>query len=195
MRKIIAGMQISIDAKFEGPSGYADWVNAWYDTFDLMPQVDACLLGAAMYPGYEQYWNAIATAPDRPLELTGVLPTPGEIEYARFALRTPHYVLSKNLRDAQWSSTLFLKTVDDIASLKQISGKTIYLVGGAQTISSLLDRELVDELRLTLHPLIAGEGKALFATIEKRHRFRLLAAAPIGEDRVSLRYEWIPTDA
>ena len=63
MRKLIAGMQTSIDGKIEGPDGYADWVEAWSDHYDVMDRVDACLLGAGMYPGYEAYWSAIQTAP------------------------------------------------------------------------------------------------------------------------------------
>src|SRR6059036_745936 len=45
MRKLIAGMKISVEGKIEGPEGYADWVEAWSDDYDLMLQVDACLLG------------------------------------------------------------------------------------------------------------------------------------------------------
>jgi hypothetical protein len=45
MRKLIAGMQISLDGKVEGPEGYADWVNEWADNYGLIPQIDACLLG------------------------------------------------------------------------------------------------------------------------------------------------------
>jgi hypothetical protein len=53
MRKLIAGMKISVDGKMEGPQGSADWVKAWSDDYGLMPQVDACVLGGGMYPGYE----------------------------------------------------------------------------------------------------------------------------------------------
>ncbi|MES1177004.1 MAG: hypothetical protein ABUL62_21965 [Myxococcales bacterium] len=49
MRKLIAGMQSSLDGKVGGPDGFADWVEAWFDHYDIMPRVDACLLGAGMY--------------------------------------------------------------------------------------------------------------------------------------------------
>src|SRR4030095_14805589 len=45
MRKLIAGMKISVDGKIEGPEGRADWVAAWSDDYGMMPQIDACLLG------------------------------------------------------------------------------------------------------------------------------------------------------
>ena len=45
MRKLIAGMKISVDGKMEGPEGTADWVKAWSDDYGLAPQIDACVLG------------------------------------------------------------------------------------------------------------------------------------------------------
>jgi hypothetical protein len=102
VRKLIAGMQTSVDEKIEGPDGYADWVDAWADAYDVMRRVDACLLGATMYPGYEQYWTAVQTAPDRPNPATGKAPTAEEIDYARFAAHTPHYVLSSTLTSVLW---------------------------------------------------------------------------------------------
>jgi hypothetical protein len=89
MRKLIAGMKTSVDGKIAGPEGYADWVEAWADDYGLMPQVDACLLGAGMYPGYEQRWTAVQNEPDQPRQFTGRLPTPAEIEWGRFAAETP----------------------------------------------------------------------------------------------------------
>jgi dihydrofolate reductase len=182
-------MQISVDGKIEGPESYADWVEAWSDTYDLIPQVDACLLGANMYPGYEQYWTAIQNEPDSPVPITGKLPTPSEVEYARFAAQTPHYVLSSTLTSALWPRTSFVRGHDEIAALKQQPGKDIYLVGGARTTASLIDAGLVNELRLTVHPLIAGEGKALFATTESRRGLELLKVEQLQAGRVSLFYE------
>jgi len=130
MRKLIAGMKISVDEKVVGPGGYADWVEAWADDYGLMSQVDACLLGAGMYPGYEQYWTAIQSEPDKPLPMTSRFPTPAEIEYAHFASKTPHYVLSSTLTSALWPRTRFVRSIEDIAALKQQPGEDIYLVGG-----------------------------------------------------------------
>src|SRR5215831_7361000 len=142
MRKLIAGMKISVDGKSEGPGGGADWVHAWSDSYDVMPEVDACLLGAGMFPGYEQYWGAILKAPDKPLPMTGGLATPEEVEYARFAARTPHYVISSSLSTAQWPGTRFLRGLDDITALKRQPGKGIYLVGGSRTTASLIEAGL-----------------------------------------------------
>jgi dihydrofolate reductase len=188
MRKLIAGMQSSVDGKIEGPEGVADWVDAWSDHYDVMPRVDACLLGAGMYPGYEQYWTAIQNAPDKPLPMTGKMPTPGEVEYARFTAQTPHYVLSSTLTSALWPQTSFVRGLDEVAALKRQPGKDIYLVGGARTVASLVDAGLVDELRLTVYPLIAGEGKALFATTDRRRGLELRSVQQLEGGLVSLIY-------
>ena len=139
-------------------------MDAWSEDYGLTPQIDACLLGGGMYPGYERYWTAIQNEPEKPVRITGNAPTPKEIEWARFAAQTPHYVLSSTLTSALWPKTSFVRGLEEIAALKQQPGKDIYLVGGARTTASFIDAGLVDELRLIVYPLIAGEGKALFAT-------------------------------
>ena len=90
MRKLIAAMKTSLDAKFEGADGYADWVDAWSEDYGLTSQIDACLLGGQMYPDYELYWSAIQqNEPGEPHPMTGSPPTGAEVAWARFAAETP----------------------------------------------------------------------------------------------------------
>jgi dihydrofolate reductase len=189
MRKLIAAMQTSVDGKIEGPQGYADWVENWGDNFGLMAEIDACLLGGGMYPGHEQYWSAIEeTDKGKSLPITGTMPAPAELEWARFAREILHYVLSRTLTSATWARTRFLRSLDEVAALKEQPGKGIYLIGGARTVASLLDAGLVDELRLHVHPLIAGEGKALFATTTRRRQLELHEVRELQGGRVGLIY-------
>jgi hypothetical protein len=67
----------------------------WEDPFDIIRKVDAFILGARMYPGYEQYWQAVLDNPSGILPFTGRPATTGETEYAEFAGRTPHIVVSR----------------------------------------------------------------------------------------------------
>ena len=189
MRKLIAGMKISADGKIEGPEGVADWVEGWSEDYGLTRGIDACLLGAGMYPGYEQYWTTIRNDPERPLPSTGKLPTPSEVEWARFAARTPHHVLTSTLSSALWPSTRFVRTLEEVAALKRQPGKDIYLVGGARTTASLIDAGLVDELRLIAYPLICGVGKPLFGTTERRRALELREVQQLQGGRVRLSYE------
>jgi len=188
MRKLIAGMKSSVDGKIEGPDGIADWVEGWSDDYGLTPHVDACVLGAGMYPGYEQYWTAIQNEPGKPNPLGGMVPTPAEVEWARFAAQTPHYVLSSTLNSTQWPQTSFVRGTEEIAALKQQAGKDIYLVGGALATASLIDAGLVDELRLIVYPLIAGEGRPLFQTTECRRGLELRKFEQHQDGRLSLIY-------
>ena len=189
MRKLIAAMQTSVDGKVEGPQGYADWVENWGDNFGLMAEIDACVLGGGMYPGHERYWSAIEEAdPGTSLPITGTTPAPAEVEWARFARQIPHYVLSRTLTSANWARTRFLRSLDEVSALKEQTGKGIYLIGGARTLASLLDAGLVDELRLHVHPLIAGEGKALFATTTHRRQLALHEVRELHGGRVGLIY-------
>ena len=188
MRKLIAGMRISVDGKIEGPAGYADWVEAWSEDYGLTQQIDECVVGGGMYPHYEQYWTTIQNEPDNPHWLSKRIPTKGEVEWARFVEQTPHYVLSRTLTSALWPKTCFLRAIEDISALKQRTGKDIYLMGGARVTASLIDAGLVDELRLIVCPLIAGEGKALFATTKRRHGLELQKLQQLPDGRVSLIY-------
>lgn len=132
MRQLIAGYKTSVDGKIEGPEGYADWVDAWSEDYGLTSQIDACLLGGQMYTGYEQYWSAIQqNDPGKPLPMTDKAPAPAELEWARFAAQTPHYVLSNSLTSAIWPQTKFVRGLADAAALKQQPGNDIYLMGGA----------------------------------------------------------------
>ena len=188
MRKLIAGMKVTVDGKMEGPEGTADWVEAWSEDYGLMTQIDACVLGAGMYTGYENYWTGIQNEPDKPAWINGGAPTPAEIAWARFAAQTPHYVLSSAQTSALWPKTRFVRGFDEIAALKQQPGKDIYLIGGARTTAGCIDAGLVDELRLLVYPLIAGVGKALFATAERRRGLELRKAQQLPDGRMSLIY-------
>jgi dihydrofolate reductase len=187
MRKMIAALKISVDGKTEGPAGYADWVDAWSEDYGLMSQVDTCVLGGRMYPGYERYWSTIQDAPDEPNPMGAGVPTPSEVEWARFAATTPHYVLSRTLSSARWPLTSFLRGLDEVAALKQQPGKDIYLMGGAEITRACLKAALVDEVRFIVYPLIAGVGTALF-TAPERYLLELRDVETLAGGRVRLVY-------
>jgi dihydrofolate reductase len=187
-RRIIAAMQVSVDGLIEGPNGEVDWVGSWDDSFGLLSQIDTCVLGGGMYPGYEEYWLSILANPEGALALTGKVPTEDEIAYARFADRTLHVVLSSTLGEVRWQTTRVVRDVEAIRRLKQQPGKDIYAVGGATFISSLMNLGLVDELRLTLRPIVLGRGKPLFKDVAERHALMLVRAEQRDGEKVGLIY-------
>ena len=187
-RGIIAAMQVSVDGLIEGPNGEVDWVGSWDDSFGLLSQIDTCVLGGGMYPGYEEYWLSILANPEGVLALTGEVPTQDEVAYARFADRTPHVVLSSTLGEVRWQTTRVVRDVEAIRRLKQQPGKDIYAVGGATFVSSLMNLGLVDELRLTLRPVVLGRGKPLFKDVAERHMLTLVRAEQREGEKVGLIY-------
>jgi dihydrofolate reductase len=188
MRKIIAAMVMSVDGFIEGPNGELDWVETWEDPFDLLPQIDTCILGRKMYPGYEQYWSAVLANPEGILPFTGKVASKGEIDYAHFAEKTPHIVLSTTLDKVEWKTTRVVRDVEEIRRIKQQAGKNIYVVGGATLVSSLMNLGLIDELRLLVNPLVLSGGKALFKDVKERHALKLVRAKPLKSGKVSLTY-------
>jgi dihydrofolate reductase len=189
VRKIIAALQMSLDGFIEGPDGELDWIDSWEDPFDLLPQIDTCVLGRKMYPGYEQYWGAIRANPAGVLPITGRVATKGEVEYAQFAARTPHIVLSRTLREVAWKNTRIIQDAEELRAMKERPGKDMHAVGGATLVSSLINVRLVDELRLVIQPIILGRGKPLFNDIRQRHTLTLLETKPLTSGMVRLSYK------
>ena len=69
-----------------------------------------------MYPGYEQYWGAIMANPSAVSPFTGVVATPGEVDYARFARDVQHIVLSRTLQMVAWPNTRIIRDTAEIES-------------------------------------------------------------------------------
>jgi len=72
------------------------------------------------------------------------------------------YVLSKTRKKSDWKNSVFIKSVADIKKIKKSKGGDIQVWGSSKLIQLLLKNDLVDELRLKIHPLTLGKGKKLF---------------------------------
>ena len=179
-RRMIAALQISLDGFTQGEDqGEAGWVDSWADGLGLIPDVDAFVQGAGMYPGYGEYWESIYKEPAKIGPYQTRPANEREIAYAQLAAKTPHYVLSSKLERVSWPPTArIVRSVAELRDLKNQPGKNIYVVGGATLVTSLLNEGLLDELRLIVHPLLLGDGKALFAGVTKRRALELVHVEP-----------------
>lgn len=186
-RMMIAAVQMSLDGYMQGPNGEVDWVDDWSDALEMVPEVDAAVLGGGMYPGYEQLWGSVAADPQSGTPMLGRAPSEGEVAYARWTQRTPHYVLSTTLDNVAWENARVVRDISEIRSLTEQPGGAIYVIGGAALVSSLMNEGLIDELRLIVHPIILGGGKAPFAA-GHRHRLELLRSEAARSGRVALTY-------
>lgn len=188
MRKIIVALQMSLDGFIEGPDGEIDWIDTWEDRFDIMKDIDTFIMGGGMYPGYEYYWRSILADPAGILPFSGKAATAGEVEYARFADRTPHFILSNSLSELTWDVARLVQDIQVFRELKQQAGKDIHALGGATFVGSLFREGLVDEVRLLVHPIILGDGKSLFKDVAGRHSLMLIGNEALGSGHVLLTY-------
>lgn len=188
MRKLITGFKVSLDMKFQGPGEYADWVPSWSEDYDLGDTIDACMLGGAMYPGYERYWSAMRSNPLAPSPITGTVATAAERDWSARIPTLPHYVLSRSLNLSDWPNTHFLRRLGQIADLKAQAGKDIYLMGGGALFKALTAAGLVDEIRLIVHPVAAGGPHDLFAADAPRQSLQLIRSQSLPDGLQRLDY-------
>jgi dihydrofolate reductase len=187
-RSFIAAMQMTLDGYSLGPDGEADWVDSWADGLGLLPEVDAFILGGGMFPQYEQFWKTLLDDPAAVAEWIGRDPYPREVEYARVAAETPHLVLSTTLDQVSWPNARIVRDMDAIRAFKAQPGGSVYVVGGPGLLRSFIDGDLLDELRLIVHPVVVGAGTALFDGIGYRQALDLVATEPTTSGQVHLTY-------
>lgn len=189
-RRMIAALQISLDGFTQGSDqGGADWVESWADAIELVPEVDTFVQGAGMYPGYGLYWSAIEARPDAAPPFQTRLPTKREVAYARFAAKTPHFILSSTLDRVAWPpSAQIVRGLAELRAVKLRAGGNIYVVGGPTLVTSLLNEGLLDEIKLIVHPLLLGGGRTLFEKVKQQRSLQFLQAEPSRSGRVILSY-------
>jgi dihydrofolate reductase len=186
-RPFIAAMQVTLDGYILGPDGEADWVDSWADGLELLPEVDAFVLGGGMFPEYEQFWAAILDNPVAVSEWLGRDPYPRELTYARVAAKTPHLVLSTTLSHATWPTARIVRDINALRTLRRQAGNAVYVVGGPGLVTSLINSGLLDELRLIVDPVVVGSGTALFGGAH-RQGLELMSTKPGPRGRVILTY-------
>ena len=187
-------MQVTLDGYILGPDGEADWVDSWADGLELLPPVDAFVLGGGMFGGYEQFWAAILDDTGAATDMLGRAPYPREVTYARLAAETPHLVLSTTLTDTSWPTARIVRDIGEIRTFKQLPGKAVYVVGGPRLVASLVNADLLDELHLIVHPVVTAGGTALFRGIAERQALEFVSAEPAASGRLHLTYR-LATDA
>ena len=162
MRKIVAGLFITLDGVTESPE---NWNGPFFN--DEMGQAvgasiakkDTLLLGRHTFEQFAEYWPG-KTAEDDP--------------FAEFINDTPKVVVSKTLGGVDWQPTTVVRSLGDVANLKQQPGGDIGITGSVTLVRSLLQARLLDELDLMIHPIALGSGKRLFDDVTSRLDLELL---------------------
>lgn len=187
-RLFIAALQVSLDGYLQGPNSEVNWVDSWPDALGLVPGADAAVLGGGTYPGYEMLWGSVAADPRSGTAMLGREVTEGEADYAHWTQRTPHYVVSTTLEKVSWETAHLVRDVSELRPLKEQPGGSVYVIGGAALVASLLNEGLIDEVRLIVHPVILGGGKSPFAGVKEPRTFQLAQTSAGRSGRVVLMY-------
>ncbi len=176
MRRIVAGLFISIDGVIEDPN---EWMGPWFNAAvgeavgAMMGAQDAMLLGGVTYDAFAAHWP----------HQTG--------EMADTMNGTAKYVVSGTLESADWQNTTVIpraRAAEQIAELKRQSGKNIGVTGSGTLVGWLLRAGLLDELHLLVFPVVLGRGKRLFAEAADTVPLSLLDSATYETGVVHLTY-------
>lgn len=159
MGKIIAAINVTLDGIRDHDAVNPDESIHQHYT-DLILASDVILYGRVTYQLMADAWPAMVAHPT------------GQKALDDFALaidRIPKIVFSRTLKDVQWKSAMRAKSdlQQEIVDLKQKYQGDI-LIGSPGLIIQALNQQLVDELQLCIHPVIAGKGKLLFDSIAER---------------------------
>jgi dihydrofolate reductase len=103
----------------------------------------------------------------------------------------PKYVVSSTLEDPDWNNSTELKgdVVDEVSKLKQELNGEIVVLGSPQLARTLIEHDLVDELRLMIYPVVLGAGARLFGETSDKKPMRLVDAQTVGDGVAILTYE------
>jgi dihydrofolate reductase len=179
MGRIVVTEFVSLDGVMEDPGGAEDYkYGGW--TFEIdrgdegnkfkldeTMEADALLLGRVTYEGFAEAW------PSR------------DGEFADKFNGMQKYLVSSTLGEPEWNNTKVV-TVDDVAALREADGGDILVNGSGRLVAELLERDLVDELRLMVFPTVLGSGRRLFGDTGASKPFRLVESRPVGPDGVTI---------
>lgn len=191
-RRLVAFLAVTADGYHEGPGHELDWHNApdtaesgfsvgsgFRDLDDpRADEADTLLFGGVTYELMASYW-----------------PTPAAKEAdPQIAARMnglPKVVISRTLQRAEWANSRLISNdvTGEIAALKQQPGKDILILGSSTLTGFLLERGMVDELRLLINPIILGAGRSVLEGVQGRIPLVLTDSTAFPAGNVLLRYQ------
>jgi dihydrofolate reductase len=187
---VMSGPQnVSLDGVVQDPDGEEGFgLGGWFVQFggtDLEAwnkvALDEALRAEAWLLGRKSY------------EFFGVRWRPRSGELADRLNSMPKYVVSSTLEDPEWSNTTVLNgdVVTEVSRLKQELDGEIVIPASYQLARTLIERDLVDELRLVVFPVVLGDGERLFGETSTQKPMRLVSSQTIGAGLAYLRYELV----
>ena len=191
MGRIVASENVSLDGVIQDPAGdegfrHGGWVGLIKDSPELNQlALDEALGAEALLLGRRSYEWFAARWPSRSGELADRLNS------------LPKYVVSSTLRDPDWNNSTVLTgdASDEVSKLKQELDGEIVVPASFQLLRTLIEHDLVDELRLKVFPIVLGDGKRLFGETSDKKPLRLVDTQTVGDGVAFLTYELVRENA
>jgi dihydrofolate reductase len=178
-RRIILDLAVTLDGFIEGKNGEVDWciMDSEMEFIHFLNQIDTILYGRKSYDLWGQFTPE--TTDDAEKEIW-------ELVHSK-----EKYVFSKTQKKTD-NKAIFINDhiLEEVLKLKNKPGKDIWLYGGANLINTFINLGLIDEFRLSVHPVILGEGKPLFMDIKQRLNLKLVNTRTFSSGVVQLIYHW-----
>jgi dihydrofolate reductase len=187
MGKIVISENVTLDGVVQDPTGEEGFKHGgWFlqvgsndrDGFSKAA-LDEALGAEALLLGRRSYEFLATRWPSRTGELAGRLNS------------MPKYVVSSTLKDPDWNNSTVMKgdAVNEISKLKQELNGEIVVPASRQLVHTLIENDLVDELRLMVYPFVLGGGERLFGEISDKLPLRLVDARTVGDGLAYVTYE------
>ncbi len=148
----------------------------------MVKTVGAPLYGKTTYHLMEGYWPTILNQPDA---------SEHSLAHAQWVQDIPKVVFSTTMDTASWNNTTLIKdnVVEAVNKLKEEPGKDLVIFGSPGLAKSFMKLGLIDEYKLTLHPVILGNGISLFDNNMEKSSLKLLESRTLKSGVVTLHYE------
>jgi dihydrofolate reductase len=184
MGRIVVTEFVSLDGVMQDPGGDSTFKHAGW-TFEIEQgqegadfkleetrNSEALLLGRVTYEGFAKAWPSV------------------EGEFGDMFNNMPKFVVSTTLEKAEWKNSTVLRgdVVKEVTNLRQKTNGDIVVHGSAQLVQTLLEHDLVDEIRLMVFPVILGSGKRLFGDTTDKKPMTLVDSKTIGSGVTLLTY-------
>lgn len=176
-RQLILHMSVSLDGFVAREDGVIDWLSSRSATgldhgarrhranLELLGQIGTIVMGRGGYEDMSEGW----ASSDNPM--------------AKLMNGLPKVVFTQSLSDVTWNNARISRAPleDEIPALKREPGKDIVVFGGARIANSLIRHRLIDEYRLTIHPVALGHGLPLMHGLEEPQRFEPVSSTAYSD--------------
>ena len=184
MAELFLHISVSLDGYIEDAQGDIEWMTSdtSFDDYStaLLQSIGGMIFGRNAHALLAEFWPTAAERIDR---------TPALVAQATLMNALPKYVLTHGTERTGWAHSHAI-TMDDVPSLKANARRPLAVFAGASAAQALLEREVIDEVRLIQHPVLLGGGTPLFARDGRRRTLALVDTQRFASGATLHRYRF-----